>query len=77
MVLGSVDCPAEVRCATVFALQNGKFSSRLGGYSPPYPLRFVLGSMQGRNFTKTLGGFRDCPAKLLACDLFRLVTVVH
>ena len=39
MVLGAVYCPAEVRCTTVSALRNDKFSLRLGGYSPPYPLQ--------------------------------------
>ena len=30
-----------MRCTTVFALRNSKFSSRLGGCSPPYSLSFV------------------------------------
>ena len=42
MVLGSVNCPAEVRCTTFLALQNGKFSSELRDYSIQIsPTRFV------------------------------------
>ena len=43
LVPGSVNGPVEVHCTTVFALQNGKFSLRLGSYSSPYPsLSLVL-----------------------------------
>ena len=41
MVLGSVNFPAEVRCTTIFALRNGKFSSRLGATHPHIPLKFL------------------------------------
>ena len=38
-VLGPVNCPAKVRCNTVFALRNGKFSSMLGVTHPHTPFK--------------------------------------
>ena len=39
MVLGAVSSPAEVHCATVFALQNGKFSTQFSSFHFKIPLQ--------------------------------------
>ena len=43
MVMGSANCPSEVHFITVFALRNGKFSSRMGLLTPIPLLSFVPG----------------------------------